>query len=325
MSQETPLSITMTAETYQTQYGRLSGARLLEAEVGGAVAEGAAMLVTLQVEGEAQAIQMRGQLQRLRGTFGTIKLSLGLAERRQLEDVFRRVKGGSLPRVEPRYPTVFEASIDGSSRLDYVHNIGKGGIFIATANAPALNTHVKVKLKLPTSPAPLEVEAKVVWRGVEQETGRNGFGAQFVNTSPDVAMKITDFISAVKARAGKHALVADDDATTRQVLVDLLEAQGFSVVQADDGLKAKTLIEEHVAHLHLVVLDLQMPVMDGFDVLTRVRELTRKHNVPIIVVTGTDLQRAAAAIELGADDAVLKGFSGDEFLALIENVLAQKV
>lgn len=114
------------------------------------------------------------------------------------------------------------------------------------------------------------------------------------------------------------AVVADDDALIRAQFVDLLRARGLAVVEATDGAEAIAAVHAHLASLALVVLDLAMPNVDGFDVLSDVRGPTRERHVPIVVVTGGTTEQAQAALALGADQAVMKGATLEELGALID-------
>ena len=84
-----------------------------------------------------------------------------------------------------------------------------------------------------------------------------------------------------------HILVIDDDADARQVLRAMLEKLGHRVSEAASGPTALTLIPE--LQLDLVLLDLMMPGMDGFEVIEYMREMPAAAHLPVIVVTARDL------------------------------------
>jgi PAS domain S-box-containing protein len=88
--------------------------------------------------------------------------------------------------------------------------------------------------------------------------------------------------------AGKHVLVADDDAAFRHQVVELLAAvEDLQVSEAANGLEALTHVAQRVPDL--LLLDLLMPEMDGFEVLHQLRADKRAMNLPVLVVTGKDL------------------------------------
>ena len=108
---------------------------------------------------------------------------------------------------------------------------------------------------------------------------------------------------------GRPILVVDDDAALRDVLSLTLLLEGYPVREAANGAEALQLIEAE--HPSLVVLDMQMPVLDGWGVA---RELRARHlDPPILVMTGGyNAQRAAR--EIGADGFVGKPFGVAELL-----------
>jgi CheY-like chemotaxis protein len=84
-----------------------------------------------------------------------------------------------------------------------------------------------------------------------------------------------------------HVLVIDDDADTRQLVRSMLEKLGHRVSEAANGPTALALIPE--LQLDVVLLDLMMPDMDGFEVIEYMREMPAAEHLPVIVVTAKDL------------------------------------
>ena len=92
-------------------------------------------------------------------------------------------------------------------------------------------------------------------------------------------------------------LVVDDDPAFRELYRMALRLEGFAVVTASNGLEALRAIEQRPPSL--VVLDINMPILDGWSVLRELQAHAETNGTPVIVVTGTDVQRAterAAAI-----------------------------
>ena len=118
----------------------------------------------------------------------------------------------------------------------------------------------------------------------------------------------------------KRVLVCDDDA----LLVDLLEyrlsTRGFEVVIARDGSEA--LDELSRAIPDLIVLDAMMPVMDGHEVLRRIRETEAYSSIPVVMLTARKQERdIVGALELGASDYIVKPFIPEELVARISRLL----
>src|SRR5215469_13629743 len=81
----------------------------------------------------------------------------------------------------------------------------------------------------------------------------------------------------------QQILVVEDDADSREALATLLQIHGFDVVAAENGKVALETIRRDLPSL--ILLDLQMPVMDGYAVLSRLAQDPRAHNVPVVVTT----------------------------------------
>jgi chemosensory pili system protein ChpA (sensor histidine kinase/response regulator) len=120
------------------------------------------------------------------------------------------------------------------------------------------------------------------------------------------------------------ALVVDDSITVRRVTQRLLERNGMRVMTAKDGIEALALLQEHVPDV--ILLDIEMPRMDGYEVATHVRSDARIADVPIIMITSRvgDKHRARA-IEIGVDDYLGKPYQESQLLDAIEPlVLARR-
>lgn len=114
-----------------------------------------------------------------------------------------------------------------------------------------------------------------------------------------------------------HILVVDDDAGIREMIELVLESEGFSVATAADGREALALIAEN--RPVLVLLDLQMPVMTGWETLSRLRDAHT--DVPVVFMTAGYRARAEAE-RCGADGYVGKPFELDNLLAVVERLAA---
>ena len=116
---------------------------------------------------------------------------------------------------------------------------------------------------------------------------------------------------------GQRILVVDDDETVAEVVARYLEREGLDVQTAGDGPAALALA--HDSPPDLVVLDLMLPGLDGFEVCRRLREMG---SVPIIMLTARgDEDDRVIGLELGADDYVAKPFSPRELVARIKAIL----
>ena len=120
-----------------------------------------------------------------------------------------------------------------------------------------------------------------------------------------------------------HILVVDDDRDIRLLVEKILTAQGHKVSQAEDG--EAGLGFALVNKPDLVLLDLNLPKMDGFEVCRRLKTDQATRGIPVIMLTAAypELEDAQKGFELGADEYVIKPFASDLLLHNIERLLKQ--
>ncbi len=116
-------------------------------------------------------------------------------------------------------------------------------------------------------------------------------------------------------------LVVDDDAPMRAFVGRNLEARDYRVQEAANGMEALAVL--HHDPVELVILDIMMPHLDGYETCRRLREFS---DVPVIVLTAMGDERdVVAALDCGADDYLTKPFGVEELLARIRSVLRRSV
>jgi OmpR family response regulator RpaB len=112
-------------------------------------------------------------------------------------------------------------------------------------------------------------------------------------------------------------LIVDDEPSIRQILETRLSIRGYTVILAANGEEALYLF--HNEHPDLVILDIMLPKIDGYEVCSQIR---KKSQAPIIMLTALgDISDRVMGLELGADDYVMKPFSPKELEARIRSVL----
>jgi two-component system response regulator MtrA len=115
----------------------------------------------------------------------------------------------------------------------------------------------------------------------------------------------------------EHVLLVEDDASIREVTQLGLEQAGFRVTASGDGREG--LVQFRQGAYELVVLDVMLPSLDGFEVC---REIRKESQTPIVMLTArSDLHDVIVGLELGADDYVTKPFELPELVARIKAVL----
>ena len=110
-------------------------------------------------------------------------------------------------------------------------------------------------------------------------------------------------------------LIVDDDGDVRETLSELLEGYGFRVYCAENGEVALDEIRKQRQPPKVILLDLAMPVMDGYTFLNRARQDRRIKNVPVIVITGNEPMSAP-----GATMVLTKPIRPDRVLSLLQRL-----
>jgi len=115
-------------------------------------------------------------------------------------------------------------------------------------------------------------------------------------------------------------LLLEDDKNFKETLVDIFEIQGFEVVTATNGVEALTFLDEVAPNL--IVSDVMMPEMDGFEFLKRIKKNPQMENTPVIMLTANTLQEVKyKGLEYGANDYITKPFDTKELLFKVQNLI----
>jgi DNA-binding response OmpR family regulator len=118
-------------------------------------------------------------------------------------------------------------------------------------------------------------------------------------------------------------LIADDDGDILELVSLTLEGDGYDVVRARNGEEALRIAAEQT--LHLAVLDLMMPLIDGYEVTRRLRASEADQRVPILVLSAfAEDRQAALALAAGADAYMRKPFSPRELLAKAGSMILER-
>jgi two-component system, sensor histidine kinase and response regulator len=155
-----------------------------------------------------------------------------------------------------------------------------------------------------------------------REAGANEVMAKSLGI-PALILQIKTFMEASRRLATRHRespiLVVDDDAGVRNVLISFFQQKGYTLLSAENGEKALEILSTH--NVSVVLLDIDMPVMDGLKTLARIREI--KPELGVVMATAEqDSLRIQTALKLGAYSYVLKPF---DFLYLELVVLSKLI
>jgi two-component system cell cycle response regulator DivK len=118
----------------------------------------------------------------------------------------------------------------------------------------------------------------------------------------------------------KHILVVEDQEDNRQILRDLLASTDYEITEAENGLEALAAVAKH--RPDLILMDIQLPILDGYEATRRIKADPELRSIPIIAVTSYALSGdEAKAREAGCDAYVPKPYSPRQLLAKINEFL----
>ncbi len=123
------------------------------------------------------------------------------------------------------------------------------------------------------------------------------------------------------ADGAKKILVVDDEEQLALAVKIRLQSRGFQVVTCGDGKQALELIEKE--HPDLVILDVLMPVMDGYSCLREINSRFGRNKLPIIILTARDRMKDLFDLE-GIEDYIIKPFDHEDLMTRIERTLKRR-
>jgi CheY-like chemotaxis protein len=139
-------------------------------------------------------------------------------------------------------------------------------------------------------------------------------------TGPLARTPVTPPASSAPGERGKYVLVVDDSPSVRRVVSNMLKQHGWEVQMARDGLEALDMISHETPAA--VLLDIEMPRMDGYELIATVRAQEQYRKLPLVVLTS----RAAAkhqqrALQLGASSYVVKPYQDEELISTLNSLV----
>jgi type II secretory ATPase GspE/PulE/Tfp pilus assembly ATPase PilB-like protein/CheY-like chemotaxis protein len=162
--------------------------------------------------------------------------------------------------------------------------------------------------------------------GGEGSAGADGGVAGGLALEFSPAFELLDDLPPVRAevtRKGSMVLLVDDEDQLRRVTRDLLERHGYTVVEARDGAQALEAVDRHAPDI--ILLDLNLPGVDGYSVLAELRSRPATRQLPIVVLTAKgDEDNEVRVLQLGADDFLTKPFRARALAARLENALTRR-
>ena len=216
----------------------------------------------------------------------------------------------------------------------YTNDISEGGLFLPTRKALPVGSLVTLFLELPNEGGEIKTFARVI-HAVDETQARAegkkpGMGLEFLKVQgAPIDEQVAKFLfnrntasvpPRPKQRNRARILVVDDSDFHRQQATDAMTKAGYDVTTAKDGREALAIVARQM--FDLVLSDVKMPNMDGWQLLRMIRSRSKIAATPFIFLTSmsNDKERLKG-YKLGVDDYIGKGFSEQELLARVERVL----
>jgi two-component system phosphate regulon response regulator PhoB len=128
--------------------------------------------------------------------------------------------------------------------------------------------------------------------------------------------------AAASRGTGTTVLLVEDEEQLRRVMKDLLEREGYRVAEARDGVQALDQVDRFAPDV--IILDLNLPGIDGYSVLAQLRSRPATRTIPVVVLTAKgDEDNEVRVFDLGADDFITKPFRAKALSARLEAVLGR--
>ncbi len=241
-------------------------------------------------------------------------------------------------RRSPRFAARIKVSFRSVDDLvtAYTADLSRGGLYVAASVQLPPGTEVQLSLELADGSAPARIPARVAYvLGPQQAAAQGrqpGMGMQFqAADTEELGRRIADYLSSSvdepesassepEGAEPLHVLVVEDSAIQRGRVVGALRAAGHRVTTAEHGLEGlgKALKDPP----DVVLTDVNMPVMDGWQLMRLLRARDATKNVPIVFLTtlGSEQDRIRG-YEAGVDDYMAKPFAEEELVARVRRVV----
>lgn len=132
------------------------------------------------------------------------------------------------------------------------------------------------------------------------------------------------FFSSGVAHAAKVILIVDDSSTLRQIVSTTLKGYGYQVAEAAEGADALKLIKQRGAPFDLIITDINMPVMSGWQLITQIRSIPQYNRTPILILsTESSAQAKARGKSMGANGWLVKPFDTQYLIGVVNKMIGK--
>lgn len=247
-------------------------------------------------------------------------------------------KNGSERRQFPRYHVALDVAfgpvVSGGTRPEehqlqrtVTVNLSLGGLCLYSDTLYPVGTRLFCTLTVPKRVQPVEAIGILVWfQKVDENANDSKLGIEFSDISTEdnaVLQALLEHPPAAQPTRSKRLLLVEDDQELRLALQLRFESSGFQVLTASDGLEALRRAREE--RPHLIILDLMLPHLNGFEVCRLLKFDQKFQHIPIVLFTARcRSEDVAMGREVGADAYVTKPFSGKDLIAKVEELLSER-
>jgi uncharacterized protein (TIGR02266 family) len=235
-------------------------------------------------------------------------------------------------RIEPRIPMVLRVDFpDRQELLDATENLSSGGVFVRTERKFAAGEQVTLQLSFPGLLEPMAVVGEVAWQRAAGFNAPAGVGVKVRTEDQGKLKQLVDAANSPRLPPdprGYRVLIVEDNPHIVEMYAYVLKKLSrvemggkvpLEVAFAPDGHEALTQLKG--AKFDLVLTDLYMPVLDGFGLVSRIREDAELKKLPIVVISAGGPEAQARAAELGVDVYLRKPVRFVEVLETVKGLL----
>ena len=215
--------------------------------------------------------------------------------------------------------------------LAYSEDLSRGGMFVPSRDPPGLDAVVRIHLELPGDGGLVSVLGRVVHVNAKPL----GMGVEFIEEDPGWIERIEEFIARQGAapieKSGPiqlspmlRVLIVEDDEGYRDLLAQMFRGRGDRVRTAGDGIEALALCLKEAPDV--ILSDVQMPRMDGWQLLRVLRGRPAFIDTPVVFLTTLENETARlSGYQLGVDDYIPKPCRADEILARVDRAVQRSL
>ena len=243
------------------------------------------------------------------------------AQRSQSIIRYMTYEGGAERRKYERFLFREDILIDGTRTCSSI-DISEGGMYLSTIQSYEDNSAIQVTIPFQGDTLTVKAQVRYCQPGI-------GMGIMFVGLNIEQKNKIRKLIESISGlpvpsgREEKTVLLVEDNDTARQAIRNALDKEGFSVIEAVDGIEAMKFIAEQ--NLQIIILDLYMKGIDGLKVLSVLKGNPKWKDIPVIVCSGHDTQEVKERVlQAGADEFLSKRGTSPVKLARSAGELLEK-